>query len=56
MVVRKRDLAEQLVKDKEIEWKNDEGTWKVYQKFYMKDGKKEVSDLWDGLDGTKRHT
>lgn len=51
-----KDTYDQLLVDDEIVWKNDDGNWKVYQKFYLKDGKKEVSDLWDGLDGNKKGT
>ena len=43
-----------------IYWKqvSDGGTlkWQVYQKFYLEDKKRAVSNLWDDIDGNKKAT
>ena len=43
-----------------IFWKKTENgnavKWQVYQKFYLEDRKKAVSNLWDDIDGNKKAT
>lgn len=39
-----------------IEWKNIDGEWKVYQKFYLEGRVKQVSNLWAKLEGNKKAT
>lgn len=39
-----------------IEWKNVDGVWKVYQKFYLEGRVKQVSNLWSKLEGNKKAT
>jgi adenine-specific DNA-methyltransferase len=43
-----------------IEWKKitrgGESRWQVYQKHYLKSGRKEVSDLWNDVAGNKKAT
>lgn len=46
----------ELVADDEIVWKQQDGQWKVYQKFYLKGSTKEMSDLWAGVEGNKKGT
>ncbi|WP_442046817.1 site-specific DNA-methyltransferase [Novosphingobium sp. YAF33] len=55
-----KDTYKALVKDGMIEWKQvtRSGTtkWQVYQKHYLKGGRKEVSDLWNSESGNKKAT
>jgi len=39
-----------------IEWKESDGEWKVYQKFYLEGRTKQVSNLWSKLEGNKKAT
>lgn len=39
-----------------IFWKKVNGKWQVYQKFYLEDKRKAVSNLWDELEGNKKAT
>ena len=50
------ETYEELVKNDDIVWKQQDGTWKVYQKFYLKGSTKEMSDLWSGIEGNKKAT
>lgn len=47
---------ESLVKEERIYWKKVKGTWQVYQKFYLQDKRKAVSNLWNDLEGNKKAT
>lgn len=55
-----KDTFESLVQDKMIEWKKvtKDGTdkWQVYQKHYIGDAVKYVSNNWDDIDGNKKAT
>lgn len=46
----------ELMLEGRIEWKNDNGVWKVYQKFYLEGRTKQVSNLWTKLEGNKKAT
>ena len=39
-----------------IYWKKMKGQWQVYQKFYLQDKRKAVSNLWSELEGNKKAT
>ena len=39
-----------------IYWKKVNGKWQVYQKFYLQDKRKAVSNLWNDLEGNKKAT
>jgi len=39
-----------------IEWKQIQGEWKPYQKFYFEGKLKQVSNLWTNLEGNKKAT
>ena len=42
-----------------IEWKvdsNEPQGWKVYQKFYLDGRLKQISNIWDGIEGNKKAT
>lgn len=39
-----------------IYWKKVKGRWQVYQKFYLQDKRKAVSNLWSELEGNKKAT
>lgn len=39
-----------------IYWKKTNGKWQVYQKFYLQDKRKAVSNLWSELEGNKKAT
>lgn len=39
-----------------IFWKKVKGKWQVYQKFYLQDKRKAVSNLWNDLEGNKKAT
>lgn len=45
-----------LVDSGRIYWKKVKGTWQVYQKFYLQDKRKAVSNLWADLEGNKKAT
>ena len=51
---------EYFKKENRIYWKQitdgDETKWQVYQKFYLEDKKRAVSNLWDDLEGNKKAT
>lgn len=55
-----KDTYKILVKEGMIEWKqvtrSGATKWQVYQKHYMKSGRKEVSDLWNTESGNKKAT
>lgn len=55
-----KDTYNKLVRDGDIEWKRvtrgGVTKWQVYQKHYLKGGRKEVSDLWSALPGNKKGT
>ncbi|SEM01622.1 adenine-specific DNA-methyltransferase [Butyrivibrio sp. ob235] len=46
----------ELVDEHRIDWKNENGTWKVYQKFYLEGRTKQASNLWTGIEGNKKAT
>ena len=46
----------ELVDDHRIDWKNENGNWKVYQKFYLEGRTKQASNLWTGIEGNKKAT
>ena len=54
------DGYEYFKKENRIYWKqvetNGEKKWQVYQKFYLEDKKKAVSNLWSDLEGNKKAT
>ena len=50
------DRYKELEAQNLIEWKNVDGTWKVYQKFYLEGRVKQVSNLWSKLEGNKKAT
>ena len=39
-----------------IYWKQVNGKWQVYQKFYLQDKRKAVTNLWNDLEGNKKAT
>ena len=39
-----------------ISWKKVNGTWQVYQKFYLQDKRKAVPNLWNDIEGNKKAT
>lgn len=39
-----------------LEWKNIDGIWSVYQKFYLEGRMKQPSNLWDDVEGNKKAT
>ena len=45
-----------LLKENRIEWKKVKSEWKVYQKFYLEGRKKQVSNLWNNIEGNKKAT
>ncbi|MFD1447956.1 site-specific DNA-methyltransferase [Oceanobacillus profundus] len=55
-----KDTFIQLEKNNRIEWKlveNEEKCeWKVFQKFYLDEGNKQPSNLWDDIEGNKKAT
>ena len=55
-----KDTYKKLVRDGMIEWKKvtrgGVTKWQVYQKHYLKGGRKEVSDLWNSVSGNKKAT
>ena len=51
-----KDRYEELLSENRIEWKNDKGVWKVYQKFYLEGRTKQVSNMWTKLEGNKKAT
>jgi adenine-specific DNA-methyltransferase len=55
-----KDTYKKLVREGMIEWKkvtrNGISKWQVYQKHYLKGGRKEVSDLWNSGAGNKKAT
>ncbi|GMA81614.1 site-specific DNA-methyltransferase [Shewanella glacialipiscicola] len=55
-----KDTYEQLLANNEIEWKKVKKAgvekWQVYQKHYISDAGREVSDLWIKEDGNKKAT
>lgn len=54
------DGYEKLKNEKRIYWKSikdgEQLKWQVYQKFYLKDKKKAVSNVWDEIEGNKKAT
>lgn len=54
------DGYEKLKNEKRIYWKSikdgEQLKWQVYQKFYLKDKKKAVSNVWDKIEGNKKAT
>lgn len=50
------DRYNELCQNRLIEWKQDNGTWKAYQKFYLEGRTKQVSNLWTKLSGNKKAT
>ncbi|RXF68998.1 site-specific DNA-methyltransferase [Hansschlegelia zhihuaiae] len=55
-----KDTYKKLVREGMIEWKKvtrgGVSKWQVYQKHYLKGGRKEVSDLWNDGAGNKKAT
>ncbi len=55
-----KDTYKKLVREGMIEWKKvtrgGESRWQIYQKHYLKSGRKEVSDLWNDVAGNKKAT
>lgn len=55
-----KETYKKLVSENMIEWKKvtrgGVNKWQVYQKHYLKDGLKEVSDLWNTVSGNKKAT
>jgi len=55
-----KDTYKKLVREGMIEWKKvirgGVSKWQVYQKHYLKGGRKEVSDLWSDGAGNKKAT
>lgn len=55
-----KETYKSLVREGLIEWKNvtrgGVSKWQVYQKHYLKSGRKEVSDLWNDGAGNKKAT
>ena len=47
---------ENLKSEGRIYWKEVNGKWQVYQKFYLQDKRKAVSNLWNDLEGNKKAT
>lgn len=39
-----------------IEWKNENGKWTVYQKFYLEGRLKQSGNLWNKIEGNKKAT
>ena len=39
-----------------IYWKQVNGKWQVYQKFYLQDKRKAVTNLWNDIEGNKKAT
>ena len=37
-----------------IYWKNDDGLWKPYVKYYLEGRTKQISNLWDDIEGNKK--
>lgn len=54
------DGYEYFKKENRIYWKQilegDKIKWQVYQKFYLEDKKRAVSNLWDDIEGNKKAT
>lgn len=46
----------ELVEKHLIEWKNDGDGWRVYQKFYLENRKKQPGNLWNNVEGNKKAT
>ena len=46
----------ELLAGHRIDWVNDNGTWKVYQKFYLEGRTKQASNLWTDIEGNKKAT
>jgi adenine-specific DNA-methyltransferase len=55
-----KDTYKKLVREGMIVWKKvtrgGESRWQIYQKHYLKSGRKEVSDLWNDVAGNKKAT
>ncbi len=45
-----------LKQNHRIEWKKQDGEWKVYQKFYLEGRLKQPSNLWYDIEGNKKAT
>ena len=50
------DGYQYFVSEGRIHWKKVGGKWQVYQKFYLQDKRKAVSNLWNELEGNKKAT
>ena len=50
------DGYQYFVSEGRIHWKKVSGKWQVYQKFYLEDKRKAVSNLWNELEGNKKAT
>ncbi|MDH2927779.1 DNA methylase [Lonepinella koalarum] len=46
----------ELLKNELIEWKNNQGKWTVYQKFYLEGRLKQAGNLWADVEGNKKAT
>lgn len=51
-----KDKVEEMEKDGMLEWKEKDGIWTVYQKFYLEGRLKQPSNLWSGIEGNKKAT
>lgn len=51
-----KDKVIEMTKEGLLEWKNNDGTWGVYQKFYLEGRLKQPSNLWDNVEGNKKAT
>jgi adenine-specific DNA-methyltransferase len=51
-----KDTVEKMVQDNLIEWKENNGEWTVYQKFYLEGRLKQPSNLWSNVEGNKKAT
>lgn len=47
------DTYQKMLENNEIYFKNDNGEWKVYYKYYLEGRKKRPSNLWTELDGER---
>lgn len=51
-----KDKVDEMEKQGMLEWKQVDGNWSVYQKFYLEGRLKQPSNLWDDVEGNKKAT
>lgn len=51
-----KEKYKQMLSDNLISWKNNNGKWQVYQKFYLENRTQQPSNLWKDNTGNKKAT